>query len=115
VEADVKGRAKDVTLLYRVVAAGGTEGKELSLPMTKEASGRYLASIPGQAAGALVRYRVKAVGEDAAGRYSPGENDLRPTLSAYIHEKFEVAKIPLGFVILGGSTSTWTRWRPTSR
>ena len=101
VEADVKGGAKEVTLLYRVVA-GGTEGKEVSLPMTKGADGRYAASIPGQAAGALVRYRVKAVGEDAAVRYSPGENDLRPTLSAYVHDKFEAAKVPLGFVILGG-------------
>lgn len=101
VEADVKGDVKEVTLLYRVVV-GGVEGKEESLPMTRGAGGRYAASIPGQAAGALVRYRVKAVGADATVRHAPGENDLRPTCSAYVHETFEAAKVPLGFVILGG-------------
>jgi collagenase-like PrtC family protease len=79
VEATVTGRAKEVTLLYRVVA-GGTEGKEVGLPMAKGADGRYAARIPGQAAGAIVRYRVKAVGEDAAVRYAPGENAGYPTL-----------------------------------
>lgn len=101
VEADVKGEVKEVTLLYRVVA-DGKESKEAAIPMTKGEAGRYAASIPGQAAGVLVRYRVKAVGTDTAVRYVPAENDLRPTFSVYVHDKFDTAKIPLGFVILGG-------------
>lgn len=101
VEADVRGAAKEIALLYRVFV-GGLEGKERSLPMAKDAGGRFAASIPGQAAGTLVRYRVKAVGNDGAVRHCPGENDLRPALSAYVHDKFESAKIPLGFVLLGG-------------
>ncbi len=101
VEAAVTGNVKDITLLYRVVA-DGTEGKELSLPMSKGSDGQFAARIPGQAAGALVRYRVKANGIDGSLRYGPAENDLRPTRSAYVHDAWTASKNPLGFVIRGG-------------
>jgi hypothetical protein len=101
VEATANG-VKELTLRYRVVA-GGTEGEEAALPMAKEADGRFAASIPGQATGALVRYRVKAVGENSSTRFAPAEHDLRPTLSAYVHDKWEPSNIPLGLIIRGGS------------
>lgn len=100
VEATAKD-AKELTLLYRIVA-NGAEGAELALPMAKEANGRFGASIPGQAAGTLVRYRVKAVAENGSARFYPAEHDLRPTMSAYVHEKWEAANIPLGLIIRGG-------------
>jgi hypothetical protein len=104
VETTAKG-AKELTLLYRVVA-GGSEGGESAVPMAKQTDGRFAASIPGQSTGSLVRYRVKAVGDDGAVRYSPTEHDLRPTLSAYVHEKWEAANVPLGLVIRGGPDKT---------
>jgi hypothetical protein len=101
VEATVKGDAREVVLLYRVVA-NGSEGKEETLAMIKGSNGRFVASIPAQAAGSLVRYRVKVVGEDGSTRFCPAEHDLRPTLSVYVHEKWEAASIPFGLVIRGG-------------
>jgi hypothetical protein len=101
VEAELKhaGALREVALLYRVVA-GGAEGKEVSLPMVRDAAReRYRASIPAQPAGTLVRYRIRAVGTDGARRLYPAEHDLRPTLSAYVQEKPEPAKIPFGIII----------------
>lgn len=98
-------RAKELTLLYRVVA-GGSDGKELSLPMPKQSNGQFAASIPGQSAGSLVRYRVKGVGNDGAVRFYPAEYDLRPTMSAYVHEKWEAATIPFGLIITGAPDTT---------
>ncbi|HVK10934.1 MAG TPA: CotH kinase family protein, partial [Gemmataceae bacterium] len=50
----------------------------------------------------LVRYRVTAVGPDGATRFAPAEHDLRPTRSAYVHDKWDAAAVPLGFVLRGG-------------
>ena len=100
VEATAK-HATEMTLLYRVVA-DGAEGEVLSLRMTKEADGHFTATIPGQAGGSLLRYRVKAVSADGTIRFCPAEHDLRPTMSAYVHEKWERANIPFGLIILGG-------------
>jgi hypothetical protein len=102
-EAEVKSAAaiRTVSLLYRVVA-GGVEGKESEIPMTLDsATGRYRAEIPGRKAGDLVRYRIKAVAENGAQRLYPAENDLRPALSSYVHEKWSAAKIPFGFILHG--------------
>jgi hypothetical protein len=102
VEADVTtapDALKSVSLLYRVVT-DGVLGNEFTVSMARDgATGRYAASIPPQPSGTLVRYRVKAVGKDNAARLFPAEHDLRPTLSAYVHDKFPESKIPLAFVV----------------
>jgi hypothetical protein len=108
VEAELKGDgqgAREVALLYRTVtAAGGAEGAETVLPMTRDAAnGPFRASIPAQPAGTLVRYRVRATGENGARRLFPDPNDLRPTRSAYVHEPWERAKIPFALVLRGGA------------
>jgi hypothetical protein len=105
VEADVKGKGGlgAVTLLYRTVTRG-VEGKETEVAMTRDGtSGRYRASIPAQPADTLVRYRIRATGKAGAPRLYPAENDLRPTLSAYVHEKWEAAQIPFALVIRTGA------------
>lgn len=102
VEAAAKGNVKDPVLLYRVVA-DSSEGKEETLAMTRGTDGKYVASIPAQPAGSLVRYRVRTTGEDGTVRFNPAEHDLRPTRSVYIHEKWESSKIPFGLVIRGGA------------
>ena len=61
--------------------------------------GRFSASIPAQPAGTLVRYRIKAIDQAGAAAPLPAENDLRPALSAYVHDKWEPAKIPFGQII----------------
>ncbi len=117
VEAEVRDRGslRDVSLLYRTVV-GGVEGKESAVPMTEDAAtGRFRATIPGQPANTLVRYRIKAVNEAGAQRLYPDENDLRPTFSAYVHDKWEASAIAFGLLLLGGpdkiSTSS-TQSRP---
>jgi hypothetical protein len=72
--------------------------------MTKGANGRYAADVPGQPAGKLIRFRVRAV--DAAGtRTVPHQDDLRPAFTAYAHDKFAPGKVPLGFVINAGRSA----------
>ncbi len=99
--ATAKGRVRELVLLYRVLV-NGSESKESGLPMAKETDGRFVATIPGQTSGALVRYRVKVVGDDGSTRSCPAEHDLRPTFSAYVHDKWEASAIPFGLLLLGG-------------
>ncbi|HNU26365.1 MAG TPA: CotH kinase family protein [Planctomycetota bacterium] len=104
IEAEVKdkGALGEVRLLYRVVAAG-VEGAEASVAMAFDAAaGRFRAEIPPQAADTIVRYRVKAASAAGAVRLYPDENDLRPTLSTYVHDRWPAAGIPFGFVIRTG-------------
>jgi hypothetical protein len=89
---------KSVSLLYRPVTAG-IEGKETSIEMNKEAAGKYVASIPGQKAGVLVRYRVRAINDQGAQRLFPAENELRPAFSTYVHDKWELAKVAFVMVL----------------
>lgn len=101
VDADVKDSTalKEVGLVYRVVTKG-VEGPETVLPMTKDnATGHFRAAIPGQKANTLVRYRIKAINQDGVQRLYPADNDLRPTFSVYVHDKWPAAQIPLGFII----------------
>lgn len=102
VSAEVAGAdpAKEVVLLYRTVAAGKV-GNETSVTMAKGADGKWAASIPGQKAGTLLRYRVRATGDSGSRRHYPAEHDLRPTLSAYVHDKLDPAPIGQGQLLRG--------------
>jgi spore coat protein CotH len=104
IEAEVKGKGglQGVMLLYQVFT-GGVDGKETELPMSRDGSGRYRASIPAQPANTLVRYRIRAIGKSGALRLYPDPNDLRPTLSAYVHEQWEKAAIPFAIVLRTGA------------
>lgn len=99
--ATAKGKARELVLLYRVLV-NGSESKESALPMAKETDGRFVATIPGQTSGSLMRYRVKVVGDDGSTRSCPAEHDLRPTFSAYVHDKWEASAIPFGLLLRGG-------------
>jgi hypothetical protein len=113
VEVEMKGKVapSEVSLLYRT-AVGGVLGKEASLPMSRsEKTGKYVATIPAQQAGTLVRYRIKAVDEAGATRLFPGENELRPAMSTYVHVKWEAAKISFGQIIHARTTPPGGRGR----
>ena len=113
VRATIKGDAPvgEVALLYRVVT-NEAAGAEVALPMTKDAGGHFVASIPAQRAGVLLRYRVRAVAENGARRFFPAENELRPTLSTYVHGPWESAPIHLALVVLGGTDRAATTQDP---
>lgn len=87
-----------VELRYRV-AGSGYEKEEISVPMTKMAEGRYTASIPRQKAGQLLRFRIRAVDAKDGERFAPSAQDVRPAFSVYVHEKFPLGKIPLGYIL----------------
>ncbi|MBX9585082.1 MAG: CotH kinase family protein [Gemmataceae bacterium] len=103
VTADVRagGPLAAVELLYRVAGAG-SETAEVAVPMTKGAGDSYAAVVPAQEAGRLVRFRVRAADAAGAVRVFPHPNDLRPAASAYVADRVEPGKIPLGFVVSGG-------------
>ncbi len=102
VTVEVKGNepVAGAELLFRAVTTKA-EGTEVAVPMEKRADGLFVASIPAQADETLLRYRVKATGRNGAVRFSPGENDLRPAFSAYVHARWEPAPSALAVLILG--------------
>lgn len=97
VTAIVKG-AENAELLYRV-AASGTETKETAVPMAKGANDTFSATIPGQQADRIIRMRVRAADVKGAERFFPHANDLRPALSAFVHDTFEAATISQGYIL----------------
>jgi hypothetical protein len=100
--ADVKGNEpREVILAYRALKTEA-DGVETSVPMERRADGRFVANIPGQTSGTLLRYRVKATSRDGATRLHPAEHDLRPTFSTYVHDRWEPAPLSLAVLILGG-------------
>src|SRR4051812_8284220 len=102
VKAQVTGDVplREIALLYRVITVK-SEGAEVSVPMAKGDGDAYVANIPAQVAGSLLRYRVRAGTESGAPRFEPPENDLRPTFTTYVHAPFEPAPIGVARVILG--------------
>jgi hypothetical protein len=94
-----KGDIRGVTLAYRVVA-NGIEGPENQVLMDFDpATKLFRATIPPQKSNSIVRYRINALAAPKAERHFPAENDLCPMLSAYVHGKWEPAKIPYGLII----------------
>jgi hypothetical protein len=104
VEADVRAGAelRKVELRYRV-AGSGRESKEKAVAMIRSPKGRYAARLPGQKAGEILRFRVWASDARGGERFFPNENEVRPALSVYVHEKFRPGKVPFGLVINVGA------------
>jgi len=71
VTATVTGQTGDVTLLYRA-----DYGAEQSVAMTSTGGDGYSASIPGVAAGHLIRYRVQAANASGTGRYPRADDTI---------------------------------------
>ncbi|MBT5705472.1 MAG: hypothetical protein HOI66_04055 [Verrucomicrobia bacterium] len=94
VSASVGTRAVRVELFY---STGGTEPmrSERSIPMLGNGEGDYSAEIPAQAAGLIVRYRVRAEDEGGAVRWFPHPNDIRPALSSFIADELAIGSLPL--------------------
>jgi CotH kinase protein/Lamin Tail Domain len=100
VEAEVRdpGGVKEVTLRFRL-AGPGFEKPETSVPMKAISETHFAATIPGQAADQLIRFRIQAMGASGARRFFPAETEPRPALSSYVHGPIEPAKIPFGWII----------------
>lgn len=100
VEADVEDPLglREVTLLYRV-AGSGMEGQEKAVAMARRAGRHYVAEIPGQPAGQVVRCRIQAVNQQSARRFWPGENEPRPAMSCLVFTNVVPGKVPFAYVI----------------
>ena len=100
VQAKVIGQGR-VTLLYRL-AKSGYVGDEIELPMSidKEARSMYYKGIiPAQPSRSIVRFRIRAIGEDGALRFQPHPNEPRPAHSVFIEANTNSARIPIGFIV----------------
>ena len=100
VTATVQGKLRIVELVYSVVSATSSAG-ERAITMTGGEGQKFRASLPAQSEGKLLRYRIRATGDDGTMRYFPDAQDLRPTLSAYVHGPWEPAQIPQAFILRG--------------
>ena len=100
VEADVRDPdgLREVKVRYRT-AGSGSESAELMVLMQKTSPGRFAATIPGQKADQLVRFRIEALDATGARRLTPGESEPRPAFSCFVHEPFQVGQIPFGIII----------------
>jgi hypothetical protein len=100
VEAWVKSKAelKEVVLLYRTIGPGFS-GEERALPMSKTSETAYAATIPGQSAGQVVRFRIQAVDINSAERFYPGPNEPHPALSCLVWTNATPGKVSLGYII----------------
>ncbi len=87
-----------VELLYRI-AGPGFEKPEVTLPMSRQSNGQFTASVPGQAADQLVRFRVRAISNDGARRFFPAETEPRPALSAFVQGPIAPGTIPFGWIL----------------
>ncbi len=59
----------------------------------------FVASIPGQTNGSLIRFRIHAVNQRGASRFFPAENEPQPAISCWVQASLTPGKIPLGFFI----------------
>ena len=101
VEAQVQSKTelKEVVLLYRVIGPGHVS-EEKGVAMSKSgAEKRYAGSIPGQQAGQVVRFRIRAVDGNSAERFYPSPTEIRPALSCLVFTNVMPGKIPLGYII----------------
>ena len=101
VEAEVRSGTplKTVELLYRVIQPGAA-GEEKAIAMTQAGSAsHYLADMPGQQAGQVVRARIRAVDQTQAGRIYPSPTEVRPALSCLVFTNVVPGKIPFGYII----------------
>lgn len=87
-----------VELRFRTVKPGAVS-EESVLAMSSSREKTYTASIPPQAAGALVRFRVRAVDPKGAERFYPAGTEIRPALSFMVQGASEMGAIPLAYVV----------------
>ncbi|MBL9140040.1 MAG: CotH kinase family protein [Verrucomicrobiales bacterium] len=101
VEAKVQSKSalKQVALRYRIVSSGSV-GEETVVPMTSSGNdGVYRGSIPGQAAGRIVRFRIGATDANDAERLHPAPTEPRPAFSCLVFTHDSRAKVPLAYLI----------------
>ncbi|MCC6233944.1 MAG: lamin tail domain-containing protein, partial [Verrucomicrobiales bacterium] len=101
VQAKVQSKSpiKEVALLYRVVRSG-MPGEEKSVPMVAVGTdASYKAEIPGQDAGQIVRFRIRAVDQNNAERLHPAPTEPHPAFSCLVFTNATPGKLPLAYLI----------------
>jgi hypothetical protein len=87
-----------VEFRYQIVQPGSVSDEKI-VPMKTEGGKQFTGEIPAQTAGALVRFRVRAVDGQQTERFYPAPTDLRPALSFYVQANPDATKIALAHVI----------------
>jgi hypothetical protein len=81
----------------------GPASPEHELPLQRVSgdahAGRYEVTLPGQASGALTRFRIEAVDDTGATRSAPGANEPAPTFSVLHFSNTNTATVPFGFLL----------------
>jgi len=99
--ADPKG-VKSARLLWRIARTGG-ETSETAVPMDRTSGddkhGTYQASIEGQPADTLVRFRIEASNNAGAARMQPSPNEPQPSYSFAAVANTNKANIAFAYVI----------------
>ncbi len=98
VEVSDPNGVSEVKLLYRR-AGPGFETPDAPLPMMKTSASRYSATIPGQPAEQLIRFRIEAISTLGARRLFPSQTEPRPALSSYVRGRIEPADIPFAWIL----------------
>src|SRR4029453_11247485 len=83
-----------VELRYQIAQPGSVSDEKI-VSMKTEGGKQFTGEIPAQTAGALVRFRVRAVDGQQTERFYPAPTDLRPALSLYVQANPDAAKIAL--------------------
>ena len=100
---------RGVKLVFQVVASNRLSDAT-TLPMKRISgdaqSGHYRATLPGQAEGQVVRYRIQATDVTGSVRTSPAQNELRAAWSYSTFTNTNSSKIPFGFVLHPGKAAT---------
>ena len=103
---------KSVALLWQIPPRGtGGEEREMALPRIAGDSqkGTYAGTLDGQPEGTLLRFRLKAVGQDGVARWEPSANEPRPTYTCSTFVNTNTARIPFAYVL------NYSRPRPGGR
>lgn len=101
VKATVRSDAapREVAVLYQTVSPGHVSD-ETAVAMTKgPVEGGYIATLPTQDAGQVVRFRIRAIDQHAARRFYPNENEPQPALSCLVCTNVTPGKVPVGYLI----------------
>jgi hypothetical protein len=102
IATDVTGKVgiEAVILEYRTIrSARQGSTNELQMRRASAEGTHYIAQIPAQPAGTLIRFTIRASDKDGATRLEPAGAEPRPAFSAYAMESPQPARIPILTVV----------------
>jgi len=93
-KAHVTGDVSSVKVVYQVVEPGKISEEHVQV-MKSDQANTYVATLPGQAANRILRFRITAQNAEGATRTHPHPNALRPTYSTYFKNELDIDQLPV--------------------